>query len=127
MSTRSVFSFHEAGIKRKFHVYKHSDGHPAGAVRAFLNALPLAFDLPKFEADEFAAAFIAGNKQAGGGIRYSNGPQHHADLEYHYEVWQAANKTIMLNAWRFTEDKKTRFFFGPLEEFVSTYKSKHAA
>ena len=126
MSTRSVFSFHEAGIKRKFHVYKHTDGYPAGAVRAFLNALPFAFDLPRFEADEFAAAFIAGNKKDSGGVRYSNGPQHHPDLEYHYELWQGTDKTLMINGWRLG-DKKTRFYFGPLEQFVNIYKSKQAA
>lgn len=126
MPTRAVFSFHEAGIKRKFHVFKQSDGYPNGAVRAFLYALPYAFQLPKFEADEFAAAFIAGNKKDPGGVKYSNGPQHHADLEYHYEVWQAADKTLMINAWRLG-DKKTRFFFGPLEQFVTTYKYKQAA
>jgi hypothetical protein len=126
MSTRAVFSFHEEGIKRKFHVYKHNDGYPSGASEAFLNALTYAWTLPRFEADEFAAAFIAGNKSEGGVIRISHGPQHHGDLAYHYELWQAADKTLMLNVWKM-DDKKSKFFFGTLENFIAKNKSKKAA
>ena len=43
-------------------VYKHSDGYPDGAVCWITKALEHAWRLLRFEADEFAAAFVAANK-----------------------------------------------------------------
>jgi hypothetical protein len=45
-------------------VYKHSDGYPRGAAEAIERAIPHAWKLPRFEADEFAAAFVRGNKMS---------------------------------------------------------------
>jgi hypothetical protein len=45
-------------------VYKHSDGYPRGAPEAIERAIPHAWKLPRFEADEFAAAFVRGNKMS---------------------------------------------------------------
>jgi hypothetical protein len=42
--------------------YKHSDGYPDGAVCWITKALEHAWPLPRFAADEFAAAFVAANK-----------------------------------------------------------------
>lgn len=44
-------------------VYKHHDGYPKGAATAIEAALDFAWALPRFEADEFAAAFVAAGKQ----------------------------------------------------------------
>jgi hypothetical protein len=44
------------------HVYKHHDGYPTGAAQWLNNALAFAWSLPRYEADDFAAAFVAGNK-----------------------------------------------------------------
>lgn len=60
MSTRAVYTFKEG--REVYHVYKHHDGYPSGAAAAITNALPFAWPLPRWEADEFATAFIAGNK-----------------------------------------------------------------
>lgn len=35
----------------------------------FKNALKLSWNLPRFEADEFSASFIAANKKGGGDVR----------------------------------------------------------
>ena len=43
-------------------VYEHSDGYPDGAVCWITKTLEHAWPLPRFEADEFAAAFVAANK-----------------------------------------------------------------
>lgn len=43
-------------------VYKHSDGYPDGAVCWITKSLEHAWPVPGFEADEFAAAFVAANK-----------------------------------------------------------------
>lgn len=43
-------------------VYKHMDGYPSGAADAIEAALNFAWPLPRYEADDFAAAFVAANK-----------------------------------------------------------------
>jgi hypothetical protein len=60
MSTRACYTFRSD--QESFHVYKHSDGYPSGAAEWIEAALQYAWPLPRFEADEFAAAFVAANK-----------------------------------------------------------------
>jgi len=60
MSTRAAYTFQDD--QTTVHVYKHHDGYPTGAADAINNALCYAWPLPRFEADDFAAAFVAGNK-----------------------------------------------------------------
>jgi hypothetical protein len=50
-------------------VYKHHDGYPFGAAKAIEAALDYAWQLPRFEADEFAAAFVAANKRSVSSLR----------------------------------------------------------
>lgn len=84
MGTRAVYSFSDD--RGTHHVYKHWDGYPAGAFDFITKAIALAWPLPRFEADDFAAAFVAANKTEGGNIRLTNGPENHGDLEYRYEI-----------------------------------------
>lgn len=67
MSTRAIYTFRDADTE--VHVYKHHDGYPEGAISWIANARTLAWPLPRFEADEFAAAFVAANKTEPGGVR----------------------------------------------------------
>jgi hypothetical protein len=46
-------------------VYQHQDGDPAGAAKAIEAALAFAWPLPRYECEEFAAAFVAANKWSG--------------------------------------------------------------
>jgi len=64
MSTRAVYTFFDDEDDGSYHVYKHHDGYPSGAYEAITNALEYAWQLPRYEADEFAAAFVAGNKSS---------------------------------------------------------------
>ena len=84
MGTRAVYTF--IGEDERHSVYKHWDGYPRGACRFIANALPLAWPLPRFEADEFAAAFVAANKKQAGDVRLTSGPGAHGDLAYTYEI-----------------------------------------
>lgn len=64
MSTRGVYTFKDE--RNTIHVYKHSDNYPTEAVKAIKAALPFCWfvsDPGRFEADEFAAAFVTGNKR----------------------------------------------------------------
>jgi hypothetical protein len=64
MSTRACYRFIDPDTNdpEVVTVYKHSDGYPDGAVCWISKALEHAWPLPRFEADEFAAAFVAANK-----------------------------------------------------------------
>jgi hypothetical protein len=84
MGTRAVYTFID--YKDRHSVYKHFDGYPSGACGLIAKALKQAWPLPRFEADEFAAAFVAANKQIAGGARLTTGPEAHCDLEYTYEI-----------------------------------------
>jgi hypothetical protein len=87
MSTRAVITFIDE--RDTFHVYKHHDGYPLsehGVIAAIQKAMPLAWTLPRFEASEFACAFIAANKTRGGGLYLTGHWNQHGDLDYRYEV-----------------------------------------
>jgi hypothetical protein len=61
MSTRALYTF--KGDEGSFNVYKHHDGYPSGAAQTLKTAIDwFAWQLPRFEADEFAAAFCAAGK-----------------------------------------------------------------
>jgi len=62
MSTRACYRFSDS--EQSFVVYKHYDGYPEGAVCWITKAVPFAWPLPRFEPDEFAAAFIAGQQSS---------------------------------------------------------------
>jgi hypothetical protein len=118
-----MFQFQdEYGI---FTVYKHSDGGPHWAAEAIKEALPYAWPLPRFEADEFAAAFVAGCKvthrkirqnagldDAGGYIRLVPRSDKMAwqwapDIEYRYLV-QLKRDRLIVECWAVERDWKTR-------------------
>jgi hypothetical protein len=121
MSTRAVFTFKDK--LETHHVYKHHDGYPRGAYRAIEKALEFSWPLPRFEVDEFAAAFVSANKDAPGGVRFSLDWKHHADLEYRYEVYfDVVDNELKINAYSrvFGGDDHTKYkqiFSGTLEEF----------
>jgi|TARA_R110000824_G_scaffold128367_2_gene289193 hypothetical protein len=95
MSTRAMYTFTDAG--GDFHVYKHHDGYPYyshaqsghGGLVWINNAKELAWDLPRFEAHEFAAAFVAANKKDSGGVELVNTVdpwENNSDCLYWYKV-----------------------------------------
>ena len=99
MSTRACYTFTDS--QGDFHVYKHHDGYPynggvyngerfeGGGLVWIENAKPFAWDLPRFEADDFAASFIMANKDGGGGCRLINKAhpwEEHTDSAYWYKV-----------------------------------------
>ena len=68
MSTRACYRFFPLNGPNDWSgvvtVYRHHDGYPSGAAKAIEAALPHAWPLPRFEPDEFAAAFVRGNKKS---------------------------------------------------------------
>ena len=142
MSTRAMYTFKDAHYT--VHVYKHSDGYPEGAISWIANARNYAWPLPKFEADDFAAAFVAANKpkydpeavypSAGGGVRLCGNnikePWDMAqDAEYHYVV--ECNDKGVLNievyeiAWYDKDNRQsTKVFTGTLGKAIQKFKAE---
>lgn len=116
MSTRAVFTFSDPSTKgRPLLVYKHHDGYPSGAIEALIKARDsgLCWPLPRFEADEFAAAFVAANKgRGGGGIRLLGAGDWRAlspgDIDYVYHVVRFPSGLINVAGWVVAEDDDGR-------------------
>jgi hypothetical protein len=89
MGTRAVIEVRdESGT---FSVYQHWDGYPDSVKGQLQKARGWAWALPRFEADEYAAAYIAANKLEGGNIRITKGWRKHSDIEYRYMVEPAGD------------------------------------
>lgn len=131
MGTRAVYTFKEG--KERYHVYKHWDGYPEGAALFFMRAIPYAWGGTRFEAMEFAAAFVAGNKPQGGGdVYFTKSPNAHGDLEYIYELYQNNLGGLMIKAisvdWDGEKNRtvKKQMFKGSLIAFVAKYGTGEA-
>jgi hypothetical protein len=127
MSTRAVYSFIEGD--ESYHVYYHFDGYPSGAAQWIENALRFAWETPRFEIDEFAAAFVAGNKvEHGGGIRLIAAPismpankaarSKTGDLAFRYEIRcvQGKIRVTAFSTIYWDKLKETKIWEGPLED-----------
>lgn len=96
MSTRATYEFRD---ERSSHtVYKHHDGYPEGAYSFIRAALKNAWPIPRFEADEFGAAFIAANKESCGGIRLTKDRDAHGDTQFHYVI-SCDGKALIVERW----------------------------
>lgn len=88
MSTRCNIIVDD-GSKR-IQIYRHQDGYPEGVLPDLFKALEYAWDLPRFEADDFAAAIVRAWKERGGDIYIDGSPKAwemiHGDVEYVYII-----------------------------------------
>ena len=66
MGTRAIYFFQDFDGST-YGAYKHYDNYPSGAAYFIENAKAYAWEFPRFEADDFAAAFVAANKAKKGG------------------------------------------------------------
>lgn len=92
MSTRAQIIFREKRDSTQgLSIYQHWDGYPTGTIPNIIKALDKAWKLPRYEADEFATAFIAANKQEAGGFRldgvWKEGDQIGSSIEWIYHVF----------------------------------------
>jgi hypothetical protein len=107
MGTRAVLTFKDR--YNSFSVYQHYDGYPEHTLPAIEAAKEYAWELPRFEASDFAAAFIAANKQKGGGnIYFTDTHESHGDLEYRYEI-EGKEKKLFVKIYKVEEyDEEAR-------------------
>lgn len=119
MSTRAVLTIEDrTGLS--FSIYTHSDGYPEGIALKMTEALQFAWPLPRFEAMDWAAAFVAANKPAGGGDVYlTTNSADHNDLDYVYRIGQAKNGQLIVECVSIIENKV--LFYGRMKDFVRQY------
>lgn len=130
MSTRGIYIFKDKnGLE--FHVYKHHDNYPSGACAFLWNAIKKAWPLPRFEADEFACAFIAANKDSGGDVRLV--PHGVTDMgqDYTYIItcpnanaFSQGKAELMIEFDDIDEDGKEYTFKGSLHSMLARYQEK---
>ena len=111
MSTRGVYTFIDKN--ERFHVYKHWDNYPVheenpeiGAYAWIKQAKEVAWDLPRFEASEFGAAFIARHKATGGGVYLTKHYNRHGDIEFRYEIRQVGDKLEVRTFYMYDKKEK---------------------
>lgn len=128
MSTRAMYTFEDEDST--VHVYKHHDGYPEGGISHILNALEKGWPLPRFDVSDFAAAFVAANKNDGGGgvlmcgtdIKYAW--EFSADSEYHYTITCPKGELhVRIDEvnWEEYNKRATEIFKGTLDEAVGQY------
>ena len=128
MSTRGMFVVREFDGSESFNIYKHHDMYPEGAVECIETTVTrYSWPLPRFEADEFAAALVAASKgDVPGGMRLMQSGHWETvaprDIAYVYIITQA-DKDLLIAAYDVTfngimdEFEKDRLFVGNLEQF----------
>ena len=92
MSTRCNLIIEDAFDR--IQLYRHGDGYPngsCGVLATLEQALPYAWPIPRFEANDFAAATIRAWKNKGGGYVYIDGSPRgwemiHEDVEWVYVI-----------------------------------------
>lgn len=128
MSTRATITV--ADKQDSFDIYQHHDGYPDGPhglVRHIAMARRLAWDLPRFEAADFAAAIIAVLKDRGGSTYLTKNADAHGDRDYHYRIEPLREKfqtRIMLTISRPSWEKgkpDTEVFSGEIQKAVQQF------
>lgn len=129
MSTRACYIFKDADGDTST-VYVHGDGYPSWAWRYFRDTIAsgLAWTLPRFEADEFAAAFVATVKTRPGSVRLIDRWNRQADIAFLYKlsmskgnvlivkieaVLSPENGPIKPSRW-----KRKTLYHGPLHRYI---------
>lgn len=112
MGTRAIYIFESAN--EEVAVYKHYDNYPQGAVDFIEKAKAYAWAFPRFEADEFAAAFVAANKNRKGGevrlVSYIYEDRHalmedYGWNDYYYVIsYEPHHKDLWIEVWQLRYD-----------------------
>lgn len=125
MGTRAVFTFFHQNVSNDaYSVYKHWDGYPDGAAEFLTKAIPFAWELPRYEPCDFAAAFVAANKQKGGDVYMTTGSGAHGDLDYYYEIFPSTkNDQLCIYAYSVDNNGHSIIFEGRVKDFVDIYGS----
>ena len=131
MGTRAIYKFEDSNDE--CFVYKHYDNYPQGAVHFIEAAKEFAWELPRFEADEFASAFVAANKnKAGGEVRlvshHLKGEdeilESHHWCDYYYVISFDGELQVEIQESRYQKDgsvKWKKIWSGTHEDMMKEY------
>ena len=98
MGTRAVVTFYDHSSEgnnlpyqvnhRGHHVYRQHDGYPSNVLHVLQSVVDkkMCWDLPRFEADEFATGYVAHEKEGSGNIRLLKNADDIIGLSYRYYV-----------------------------------------
>ena len=96
MSTRATITI--KGDDGHCDIYRHQDGYPEsqhGVIHDLRLAQKFAWELPRFEATDFAAAVVAVMKQNPGSVYLTKEAENHGDRAFHYEVTAAKTDIVV--------------------------------
>lgn len=104
MGTPAIITFRDDD--GAYSIYQQYDGYPKDVAASIEAAKNYAWPLPRFEPEEFAAAYVRANKVRGGGI-YLTHPGEYDDIEYIYvvtlkdgELWvELTHRTLTTRHW----------------------------
>lgn len=121
MGTRSITTFTDE--RGSYHIYKHWDGYPENMVPLIFGAQTAAWELPRFEADEYAAAFVSTTKVKEGDVRIQLGRTDAADVEFGYTVTcQKGKLHLVITTCDFWDDgTEERVLFSGTEKEARAY------
>lgn len=120
MGTRTIYSFIDKDSA--FHVYKHWDGDYENSAFYIERALPYAWPLPRFEAEDFSAAFVAANKARGGGDVYLLNHDEKIWCLYKLEIYEVSG-LLHIRAFENSEELFVKKFEGSFDEFKKYVES----
>lgn len=125
MGTRAIYTFEDADTER--HIFVHYDGYPVGAAGYFKQWLDTNYSwtLPRFEADEAAAGFVAAIKTGPGNVRICSDRFTSSDVEFGYRVFMLRDELqVQCSTTDYWGDAPAEhiIFDGPMSEFMATAK-----
>lgn len=129
MSTRATISVTDK--HGRFDIYQHHDGYPDGPfgiVRRLSDARRRAWDLPRFEAADFAAAVVATLKDCGGSTYLTKRAEDHGDREFSYRLHPIRKGTLtriglIIKQYSRVPSSSPVIFDGDLDEAVLRYET----
>lgn len=127
MSTRATITVCDEN--NSFDIYQHHDGYPEGPhglVRHIAMAQRLAWELPRFEAMDFAAAVVAVLKDRGGSTYLTEDAAAYGDRAYHYHIRPLRDRVstqvkLTIQKARYEDDTLLETFAGSLPDAITKF------
>jgi hypothetical protein len=130
MGTRAIYTFEDGDTER--HIFVHYDGYPTGAASYFKQWLDTNYSwaLPRFEANEAAAGFVAAIKTGPGNVRICAARFDYCDVEFGYRMTTKDGvlhvQCAHLDYWGDAPAEHI-LFDGTLDEFIANAKALNEA
>ena len=111
----------------RFDIYRHFDGYPdgqCGVIHDIKAAMDLAWEAPRFQAGDFAAALVAIMKTGAGSVYLTKNADRHADRAYHYDVTFDEVLQIEVHRTSYRVNRIVPIFNGTIDEAVKHFDAE---